>query len=404
MLRVFLFLSLSVFSGPAFAQSDSTSTVLLRSGGKAPKVQNLDSSRYRVRQPESRKDDDDLEEKPGTLIPSPVPARNSVKTSVTVKNSAKAKEKETSPPPPPPVVAPIVPPPPAPTPAPSPAPVEAAKEETPAPTATEPTQPVTLQMKELILGGSNQDIDDFRKTIHPEDPRANVLGISIAPGYYYNGSSSGYSYRRYHSSGPAIGLGMNLWLTPFFGIQSKFFSSVSASQRSGGINEVPTDIQTFEAGIRFRKYFGITRKAPQLSWGIDYHDGMNKISKEATTAVGRKSSGLSLALEGEVPTSNIYSHLFQLDIRPRLKHSEMNTAVTARSGTKNQTNSVGLSVGGMWTLDRRNQVFWKTQYLVERNLFDGTASKTDPDTGATPDGVSVTNSLLMFYFGFKWGS
>lgn len=399
MVRAYLFLSLSLCGPFAFAQSDSTSTVLIRSGGKPPKVQNLDSSRYRVRQPESRKDDDDLEEKPGTLIPSPVPSR-SVKTSVTVKKSEP--KVKTEPPPQPPIVAPIT----APVVPPKTAPEPIKEEPAPSPlvqTPAEPT-PVTMQVKELILGGSTQDIDDYRKAIHPEDPRANTISISIAPGYYYNGSSSGYSYRRYHSSGPGIGLGMNMWLTPFFGVQSKFFSSVSASQRSGGVNEVPTDLQNFEAGIRFRKYFGASRKAPQLSWGIDYHDGINKISKESTTSIGRKSSGLSLALEGEVPTSNIYSHLFQLDIRPRLKHHERSTGVEARSGVKNETNALGLAVGGQWTLDRRNQVFWRGQYLVERNLFDGSASRQDPHIGVTPDGVNVTNTMVIFYFGFKWGS
>ncbi len=399
MVRAYLFLSLSLCGPFAFAQSDSTSTVLIRSGGKPPKVQNLDSSRYRVRQPESRKDDDDLEEKPGTLIPSPVPSR-SVKTSVTVKKSEP--KVKTEPPPQPPIVAPIT----APVVPPKTAPEPIKEEPAPSPlvqTPAEPT-PVTMQVKELILGGSTQDIDDYRKAIHPEDPRANTISISIAPGYYYNGSSSGYSYRRYHSNGPGIGLGMNMWLTPFFGVQSKFFSSVSASQRSGGVNEVPTDLQNFEAGIRFRKYFGASRKAPQLSWGIDYHDGINKISKESTTSIGRKSSGLSLALEGEVPTSNIYSHLFQLDIRPRLKHHERSTGVEARSGVKNETNALGLAVGGQWTLDRRNQVFWRGQYLVERNLFDGSASRQDPHIGVTPDGVNVTNTMVIFYFGFKWGS
>lgn len=399
MLRAYVILILSLAGTWAFAQSDTTSTVLLRSGGKAPKVQNLDSSRYRVRQPESRKDDDDLEEKPGTFIPSPVPSRGtSVKTSVTVKKSESKAKSEA--PEQPPIVAPITVPI---TPTP-PEPLPVAKPETTSEKAPVETPPVTMQVKELLLGGSIQDIDDYKKSIHPEDPRANTISISIAPAFYYNGSTSGYSYRRYHSNGPGIGLGMNMWLTPFFGVQSKFFSSVSASQRSGGVNEVPTDIQNFEAGIRFRKYFGATRKAPQLSWGLDYHDGMNKISRESTTSIGRKSAGISLALEGEVPTSNIYSHVFQLDIRPRLKHHESSTGIETRSGTKNETNALGLAVGGQWTLDRHNQVFWKTQYLIERNLFDGAATRVDSHTGATPDGVSVTNSLVIFYFGFKWGS
>jgi hypothetical protein len=391
----------------AQAQFDSTSTVLLRPSGKPVKPQSLDSSRYKVRQPEARKDDDEFEEKPGTYIPTPVSnKKKSVQTNVTIIKSTPPALPPN--PPPMPQPAPIVPE--------GSDPIPVTKSEDPRaqispphqapvePTPAPPQPPVTLQVKELIMGGSNQEIDDYHKQIHPEDPRANVLSVSLAPAYYYNDSSSSYSFRRYNSTGPGIGLGMNLWLTPFFGLQSKFFSSVSASQRNGEVNSVPTDLQNFEAGLRFRRHFGYSRKSAQLSWGLDYHDSMNKISKESTASIGRKSSGLSLVVEGEIPTSNVYSHTFELDIRPRLKHSEMNTGVEARSGTKNETNAIGLTGGGVWTLDRHNQVFWKGQYLVERNLFDGQSTLVDPSNDKTPEGVSVTNTLVIFYFGFRWGS
>ncbi|NJM10061.1 MAG: hypothetical protein HC883_04010 [Bdellovibrionaceae bacterium] len=240
--------------------------------------------------------------------------------------------------------------------------------------------------------------------IHPQDPRSNVLDIQLAPAYYYNGSESTYSYRRYSSHGPGLGLGMNLWFNPFFGVQSRFFTSVSSSVRSGGTNMVPTDIQAFQAGIRFRKHFGYSRKAAHLNWGIDYYDEINKINNEATTIIGRKSSGLGISLEAVSPTSTSYAHTLQVDIRPRMKHSEMSTGVDVRSGNKAETNAIGLAIGGQWMMDRRNQVFWKGQYSVERNLFKGPASQADPNTGQTPDGVSITNSLMMLYFGFKWGS
>ena len=262
---------------------------------------------------------------------------------------------------------------------------------------------MTVQVRELLLGGE-VDIEEYNARIHPQDPRANMLSISIAPAYFYDGSSSNYSYRNYHSNGPGIGLGMNLWLTPFFGLQSKYFSSVSSGVRDGTAGDVvPMDTQEFEAGLRFRRHFGYSRKSAQLSWGLDYHDSGNKISKDATQTMGRKTSGLSLTLEGTLPSSVTYAHLFEVALRPFQHHSEMQTQITAKTGAKSQTNSIHLGLGGQWTLDRNNQVFWKGQYSVERNLFDGTASQPDLH-GNTPNGVSVTNSLLIFYFGFKWGS
>ncbi len=395
-------------SASAYAQLDSSSAVLLRSGSKSssPSKQSLDSSRYKIRAPESRKDDDDLDERPGTVIPTPVPSK-----SVTVKSSATATTKDsksqttttlqvTNEPPPAKEAVPA--------PVPTAEPTTVAPAPVPTPTTEAPAEekrpPVTEQVRALILGGSQEEIEEARNQIHPQDPRANVVEISFAPAYFYNDSDSGYSFRDYASHGPGLGLGANLWFTPFFGLQSRFFTSASASVRSGGTNMVPMDVQTFEAGFRFRKHFGFSRKAARMEWGIDYHDSVNKINSEATTVIGRKSSGLSLSLGAVVPTSVTYAHTFQVDMRPRLTHSESNTGVDVKSGSNSETNAISLSVGGEWTLDRRNQVFWKTQYSVERNLFKGEASIMDPHNDTTPDGVSVTNSLLLFYFGFKWGS
>lgn len=384
----------------ASAQLDSTSAVLLRPGGKAPSRQNLDSSRYKIRAPESRRDDDEIGERPGTVIPSPVTPRKPKSAPVPTTTS------EVTVTAPPPTETPV------PTPVP-PEPVEAAA--TPispvAPTAPEVVTeaepavkpPVTQQVRELV-GGTEEDIIEAKTAIHPQDPRSNVIDIQIAPGYYYNDSSSTYSYRDYTSNGPALGLGMNVWLTPFFGFQSRYFTSVSSSVRSGGTNMIPTEVLAFDAGVRFRKHFGYSRKAAHLNWGLDYHDEMNKINKEATTIIGRKSSGLSVSFEAVMPSSFTYAHTVQVDLRPRMKHTESGTAADVKSGTKSETNAIALSVGGEWTLDRKNRLFWKSQYSVERNLFRGPASDIDPADGQTPDGVAVTNSLMMFYLGFKWGS
>lgn len=361
------------------AQLDSSSTVLLRSSGRAPSPENLDSNRYKVRAPESRPvrnasdEDPEIEEKAGEQIPAPITPPP--QKPVALKKSTEATS------------APTV-----------------ISNETVVQNEPEPPKPsVPAQVKELLLGGSDQEIEDHHKRIHPQDPRQNVVMISFAPAYYYNDSDSHFSYRRYNSNGPGLGLGMNVWMTPFFGIQSKYFASVSGSQRSGD-SMASTDLQSFEAGLRFRRHFGYSRKAAQLIWGIDYHDSQNKISKSSSDSFGRKSSGLSLALDVELPRSVTYSTTMGLEIRPRLQHKELNAGVEGESGTKNETNAVSFSLGGHWILDRQNQVFWKSYYSVERNLFEGSASLPDAATGNTPDGVSVTNSMLMFYFGFRWGS
>lgn len=374
-----LSLCVALLSSPgAYAQFDS---IFVRPSGKSPAQETFDTSRFKVRAPESRKDEE-LEETPGTVIASPVPAKKSAvpPTAAAPATSGTAAASVSSVP-------------------------AAASGVTPTPSngAVEEPPPVAEQVKELILGGSEEDIDEAKKQIHPEDPRANILGITLAPAYFYNGSSSNYSFRDYHSEGPGMGLGMNLWFSPFFGIQSKYFTSVSGGVRDGD-SSAPMTTSEFEAGLRFRKHFGFTRKSAQIAWGIDYHDLSNKIGNESTGLIGSKTSGLSFSIEGVVPTSNVVARTFEVAIRPWQHHSEMDTGVSAQSGTKNESNQVSLSVGTQYTLDRSNQIFWKAQYSVERNLFNGGASVADPRTSTVPSGVSVTNSLFIFYFGLKWGS
>lgn len=378
------FLIASLICSPAWAQLDASSAVLLRPSGKSVSPENLDSTRYKVRVPEGRHDEEELDEKPGSYIPSPVPARAKSSKTAEVKKEAVVGSEVPSSEQIPAVVAA------------GPAVVQ------PAPAEVRP--PVSEQMRELFLGGSPEEIEEYRKQVHPQDPRANVLSIAFAPAYFYQGSQSEYAFRRYNSSGPGFGADMNLWVTPFFGVQSKYFSSVGSSVRSGAANSVPMEVNIFQAGIRFRKHFGYSRKAARLSWGLDYYDAKDKLSRDTSDNVGRSSSGLNFALEGVIPTSVNYAHTFEVGIQPRMHHSELSTGVQVKSGTKNETNGVSLSVGGEWVLDRRNQLFWKSQYNVERNLFQGTASQVDPLNGQTPTGVSVTNSVVIFYFGLRWGS
>jgi hypothetical protein len=371
----------------AVAQFDPSSSVLLKpTSSLAP---SLDSSRYKVRTPEGRKDDE-IYETPGTLIPSPVPSAGSRS------RESRATKSETSTGPAKPQAEPATPLGP-----PAPAPTTTNTSTTPPPTAEPP--PVTVQVKHLILGGTDEDIEEYRTKVQPDDPRGNILSVSLAPAYYYLDSSSSYTFHKYSSQGPGFGLGMNVWLTPFLGIQSRYFSSLSGSVRDGAINSVGMDLQDFEGGIRFRKSFGYSLKSPQLIWGVDYHDNSAKISKQATTIVGRKTSGLGLAMEANLPSTARYAHTIDLAIRPFQQQSELQTGVVVKSGTKSETQSLSLGVGGVWTLDRSNQIFWRGQYSVERNLFNGTATQADAH-GNTPEGVSVTNTLVMFYFGFKWGS
>lgn len=282
--------------------------------------------------------------------------------------------------------------------------IPAKTESEPPATAPEPARPsIANQVKVLVLGDEDE-IEDFRKQIHPEDRRNNCVEISVAPSYIYNNSSSNYSFRNFTAQSPGFIAGANIWLSPFFGLHGEYTASFEQAVMSPAAKQmVPLTYQGLDIGLRFRKHFGLKRKSPSLSWGLDFVDRTSHVPSDTTDRVSTSTSGLSLSLEADIPRSKTYAHTVGLDIEPFLVHSETSEA-DIHSGGKNETFAVGAWVGGSWIFDRQHQVFWKLHERVEQNLFDGAATTADPSTGATPKGVSVTNGITIFSIGYRWGN
>jgi hypothetical protein len=284
--------------------------------------------------------------------------------------------------------------------------VEVAKapEPPPAPAVVPPKPSIGDQFKFLILGGSDNDIEDFKKQISPLDRRNNKLEIELAPAYFYNDSSSTFSPRRFSVSGPGLDANANVWLSPFFGLRVGYFSSFNSTVGSSGTKQnVSADYQNTEFGVRFRKHFGVYRKAPSITWGLDYFQDSMKVPGETSDRVSTSSSGLSLSMQADLPQTNFYSHILGVEIRPKLVHTETSLS-DLKSGTGNDSNALGAWVGGNFLFDRRNQVFWKLQGTVEQNTFEGQGPVVDPKTGIAPNGVTVTNTMTMFTLGYRWGN
>lgn len=350
--------------GPVIAQSafDPTSAGLLN-GGSSPEPDDLDSSRFK------KVDKPAAETKKAKGAPEPASQKSSVKATTK----------------------------PSPTPSPMPSP-------TPSPTLA-PTKGASIpdQMRNLIMGGNSDDIEAFRKQIHPDDRRNNHIELNFGPAYFYNNSTSNFSIRRFTSEGPAAEVGATGWLSPFFGIHADYFTALEASVDSNGPKQsVPLDVQNVEIGVRFRKHFGITRKAASINWGVDYIDRREKVPNDTIDRVSTDTSGLSLSLQADIPTSAGYAHIIGVEFAPRLVHIE-ESGNNVHSGGKNDTDEIGAWVGGKIIFDRQNQIYWTFKQTLEQNTFDGQASAIDPKTGVAPDGVSITNSMSIFSIGYSWG-
>jgi hypothetical protein len=240
--------------------------------------------------------------------------------------------------------------------------------------------------------------------VHPEDRRNNRVELSLAPMYFYDGSSSSYSFRNFTTQGPGLGLQADLWFTPTFGMHGDYKSSLAASVTSPAAKQtVKLGYQSVEVGPRFRKHFGLSRKASSLLYGVDYVVYDASVPGSIVDRVSTTTSGLSLSLQAGLPSSISYQHFIGVELQPKLIHSEKSSA-NIHAGGSNETNAVGAWLGGEWIFDRTHQMFWKAQHRIEQNRFDGTASTLDPETGTIPQGSTVTNSLTIFSIGYRWGS
>ena len=360
------------FSVTAFAQLDPSSKVLLRSSGPTPSMEDLDSSRYRV--------------KP-SLLPTesqaPVPPKPKKSASVTVSlPTAAAPDVVASSSPSTDVREAASPPAPAPSPGPS---------------------SVSDRVQVYLLGGDGDSIQEYRRMLHPSDTRLNLLELSLAPSYGLLQSRSSYWPRNYLLSVPMVNVGARIWLSPFFGLQASYLSSLNGqvSTSPSGLNQTSFQTNRFGLGLRFRSFFGYSRRAASLVYGLDYEDWQAKISKDASQRTGFETSGFKLVLEANMPFTNSYSTTLGVELAPSLSHRESNGAVG--SGNSNRSTMISASLGGKYLFDRKNQVFWRVTQRLEQNAFQGPANAADPVTSSTPTGVMVNQSLTLFEIGFTWG-
>lgn len=292
------------------------------------------------------------------------------------------------------------------------------KETEKAPASGEPAQPISEstqeqkdadfkeQMRDLILGGPKDKITDFKKNLHPSDPRNNLLEVGLAPSYIYLDSTSNYSFRNYISQGPGLAAHARMWVTPFFGINADYLTSLSADVIEGpqGSNYIEAEHERYEAGIRFRKFFGYTRKAPELSLGLDYSEYQFNVPKNASERVGLKSTGMRLMFEAVIPKFRTQAYILGASYTPRVNLKEVNTELSLKSGTKSDTDRVSFWFGSRYRFDRKFQVYWRASHSMQKTVYRGEANQVDPKTSTQPTGVSVTESLSIIQVGFTWGS
>lgn len=358
-----------------YAQVDPSSALLLRSRASTPTKDEFDSGRYSVKPGYPR--DEDISVR---IIPTQPASVTDIPKVVTEPEAKPPTKVEVTP-----LQTPV-------------------EDQSEVAVETDDNKTLINNLRQLLLGGSSAQVESYLGQVEPSDPRNNLIELTLSPFIFYNDSSSSFYYRNYNSSGLGLGLGAKLWLSPFFGLSTLYQKSFNADMKGApeSADREPVDHEWFEAELKFRNYFGLSRRAPSLTFGLGYTEYEMEPHADATSRYAIKSSGVKLSLESSIATSRGTAWLMGLEIMPRLTMKETSSQITARSGRHAQTNALGVSLGRRYVFDRSNVLFWKLQHTFEKSSYKDQATEPDP-LGVQPTNVSVTNTRSMLIFGFTWG-
>lgn len=260
------------------------------------------------------------------------------------------------------------------------------------------------QLKELVYSAP-KEIQEYKEKIHPDDNRMNQIEINLIPGVLAVNSKSNLDYRDYKTTSPAWLIGGEFWLTPFMGIYGSYTSSVGGDVigNTTSDNHISAQHEWTEIGFDLRKYFGMSRKANSITYGVDYVSYKFKIPNDSTDRESLSSNAIDFHIQGRIPVSPTYAWTFGGKIAPRVNISENNTALLLSSGSSPQAVRVGANVGGEFKLSRENQLIWQFSISYEKARYGDSSNLSDPGTGSPIDGVTVDSTATFFQFGYRWG-
>lgn len=227
---------------------------------------------------------------------------------------------------------------------------------------------------------------------------AHLLDLSVSTLFLFENSDSNHSYRRYNMNGPGYQATARAWLSPEFAVGGTYLSTLAGYVSDGAANVTATRSE-FSFGAFFRRHFA----ASSLTIGIESVDSELKVSGDATRRVKTKTTGFRFSVDGEYETDSASRWTLGFSVTPKAQHQESATALDFRSGENPESYIVGAAVGRRWQMNDANALFIRIQHTVERNLFTGPASGVDPETSATPSGVSATTGTTLIQFGYGWG-
>lgn len=267
-----------------------------------------------------------------------------------------------------------------------------------------PDLSIVQQMKMLARGDGKKIVEMYQEQIHTDDNRNNQIEADLIPGFSYVDSSSNYSYRRYQSLFNSLDFKARFFVTPFLGFEGGTVMSLAADLPADGAtkSKVTAKFEDIYLGFVSRKYFGLSRKSASLDTVFAYSDNTLSIGGSSTARFKLHTSGLGIGFRYHSPTNANFANVYSMTFWPKLGHSETSNS-SASSGSNTDNYRLDLGYAMEIKFNRESQIIFSSKVSVEKNMFDGSARATDPDTGATPSNVSVINTIVQLGVGYRWG-
>lgn len=266
-------------------------------------------------------------------------------------------------------------------------------------------QPVVVVKPNSDPAGTTDQSKPNRRSWLEVDPRFNYVETTIAPGYLYVDSDSASWFRNYFSAAPVLFLGTRVWLNPSWGFGASYLHSFAGdiSAQPGSHKKIQADHRQYEVDVLYRRFAGNSRKSASLIAGLNYNEYQMIVPATSSDRVRVKTKGIGLVLGVRIPQTSKKAFSVRTVLRPDTKVLEGGTAASYTSGRLESATTWSVELKSERVLNRKNVFFWGLAHSVDRMLYKGSATATDPVTGTTLDGISVTSGRTMLNVGFTWG-
>lgn len=263
--------------------------------------------------------------------------------------------------------------------------------------------------KEGVVQTNNGSANDpFQNPL----PKRNRLEILLSPTWIYNDSVSNYSYRTYATSFSAVNLGTRIWLSNSIGASgSIYFSNAASLPGNAATNSrVTARYELVDVGFLYRQIdqekndqVDSIAQIESLQLGLLYTSWILSVPGDNSSRLQLGSAGLGVSVTKFFLGSRGTIHGLTGSYFPRLNVSETKTNLDASSGSSGEHSRIGMRWETQYFLESGNAMVLGLQGVIEKNQFEGSATKIDIEKGSTPSNVSIQNNFLFLSFGFLWG-